>query len=180
MTTTSPAGLAVGRWIVDVAHSAATFRVRSLGRTVTGTVPIVEGTVDIGPDGLPSAITGSLDLGAIDTGNARRDCDLRKPRLLDLDHHPTMTIVADTAATSPAGWSVTGRLSARGTSVRLAGDVELFGQDRVELSGQDRSATLTGHTRLDRRALGIRAPKIMIGSEIDITVTAVIHRITDQ
>jgi polyisoprenoid-binding protein YceI len=172
MTTTSPAGLAAGRWTVDVTHSAATFRVRSLGRTVTGTVPIIEGTVDIGPDGLPSAITGSLDLGAIHTGNARRDTDLRKPRLLDLDHHPTMTLAADTAAISPAGWSVTGRLSARGTSVRLAGD--------VELSGQDRSATLTGHTRLDRHALGIRAPKIMIGSEIDITVTAVIHRITDQ
>jgi polyisoprenoid-binding protein YceI len=172
MTTTSPAGLAAGRWIVDVAHSAATFRVRSLGRTVTGTVPIIEGTVDIGPDGLPSAITGSVDLGAIDTGNARRDSDLRKPRLLDLDHHPTMTLAAGTATVSPTGWSVTGRLSARGTSVRLAGD--------VELSGQARSATLTGHIRLDRCTLGIQAPRIMIGREIDITVTAAIHQITGQ
>lgn len=91
-----------------------------------------------------------------------------------------MTLTAGTAAISPAGWSVTGRLSVRGTSVSLAGDVELSGQDRVELSGQDRSATLTGHTQLDRRALGIRAPRIMIGREIDITVTAVIHRITDH
>jgi len=172
MTTTSPVGLAAGRWIVDVAHSTAALRVGNLGRTVTGTVPIIEGTVDIGADGLPSAITGSLDLGAIDTGNARRDSDLRKPKLLDLDHHPTMTFVADTASVLPVGWSVTGRLTARGTSVRLAGD--------VELSGQDRSATLTGHTRLDRRALGIRAPRIMIGREIGITVTAAIHRITDQ
>lgn len=172
MTTTSPAGLAAGRWIVDVAHSAATFRVGNLGRTVTGTVPIIDGTVDIGSGGLPSAITGSLDLGAIDTGNARRDSDLRKPRLLDLDHHPTMTFAADTLTVSPAGWSVTGRLSTRGTSVRLAGE--------VELSGQDRSATLTGHTRLDRRALGIRAPRIMIGREIDITITAAIHRISHQ
>jgi polyisoprenoid-binding protein YceI len=170
MTTTSPVGLAAGRWIVDAAHTTATFRVRGLGRTVTGTVPIIEGTVDIGPDGVPSAITGSLDLGAIGTGNARRDSDLRKPRLLDLDHHPTMTFAADTATVSPAGWSVTGRLSARGTSVRLAGD--------VDLSGQDRSATLTGHARLDRRTLGIRAPWIMIGREIHITVTASIHRIT--
>ena len=172
MTTTSPAELAVGRWIVDVAHSAATFRVRSLGRTVTGTVPIIEGTVDIGPDGLPSAITGSLDLSAIDTGNARRDSDLRRPGLLDLDRHPTMTLAAATATVSSAGWSVTGRLSARGTSVRLAGD--------VKISGQNQSATLTGHTRLDRRTLGIRAPRIMIGREIDITVTASIHRITGQ
>ena len=166
MTTIAPAHLATGRWTVDLAHSTAAFRVGNLGRTVTGTVPIIEGNVDVDGDGRPSAITGSLDLGAIDTGNARRDRDLRKPRLLDLDRHPTMTFVADTVSPSAAGWSVAGRLTAGGTSVRLAGD--------VELSGQDRSAVLTAHTRLDRRALGIRAPRILIGRAIDVTVTAAI------
>ena len=87
MTTTSPAELAAGRWTVDLANSSATFRVRSFGRTVTGSVPITEGAVEV-DGGRPTAITGSLDLSAIDTGNARRDSDLRKPRLLDLDHHP--------------------------------------------------------------------------------------------
>jgi polyisoprenoid-binding protein YceI len=67
-----------------------------------GHVPIIEATVDIGPDGLPSAITGSLDLGTIDTGNTRRDSDLRKQGLLDLDHHPTITLAADAAPVSPA------------------------------------------------------------------------------
>ena len=114
MTTTSPAGLATGRWMVDPAHSIATFRVGNLGRTVTGTVPITEGTVDIDGSGQPAAITGTLDLGAIDTGNARRDKDLRKPRLLDLDRHPTMTFAADTITASPTGWQVTGHLAARG------------------------------------------------------------------
>jgi len=167
VTTTSPAGLATGRWMVDPAHSIATFRVGNLGRTVTGTVPITEGTVDIDGSGQPSAITGTLDLGAIDTGNARRDKDLRKPRRLDLDRHPTMTFAADTITASPTGWQVTGHLAARGTRVRLAGD--------VEASGQDRSATVTAHTRLDRRTLGIRAPRITIGHRIDITVTAAIR-----
>jgi polyisoprenoid-binding protein YceI len=171
MTTTSPAELAAGRWTVDLANSSATFRVRSFGRTVTGSVPITEGAVEV-DGGRPTAITGSLDLSAIDTGNARRDSDLRKPRLLDLDHHPTMAFAADTITASPAGWSVTGRLTARGTSVRLAGG--------VELSRQDRSTTLTAHTWLDRRTLGIRAPRILIGHQIDITVTAAIGRIPDQ
>jgi hypothetical protein len=44
--------------------------VANLGRTVTGTVPITEGTVKIGVSGKPAAISGSLDLGAIDTGHA--------------------------------------------------------------------------------------------------------------
>jgi polyisoprenoid-binding protein YceI len=172
MTTTAFAELASGRWTVDLAHSTATFRVSSLGRTVTGAVPIIEGVVDVSDGGLPSAITGSLDLGAINTGNARRDRDLRKPRFLDLDRHPTMTFAADSVTASQAGWSVAGRLTARGATVRLDGD--------VEVSRQDRSAALTAHTWLDRRILGIRAPGIMIGRRIDITVTATICRVPDQ
>ena len=83
-----------------------------------------------------------------------------------------MTFAAGTITASPGGWRVTGQLSARGASVRLAGD--------VDVSGQDRSATVTAHTRLDRRALGIRAPRIIIGHQIDITVTAVIRLTTPQ
>ena len=170
MTTTSPMALSTGRWTVDPAHSTATFRVGHLGRTVTGTVPVTEGTVVI--DGQHSAITGSLDLGAIETGNTRRDKDLRKPKFLDLDRYPTMTFTADTITIAPAGWRVAGQLTTRGTSVRLAGN--------VDVSGDYTAATLTAHTRLDRRALGIRAPRIMIGHQIDITVTATIRLTAPQ
>ena len=171
MTGAPAAGLATGRWTVDLARSTATFQVGNLGRTVTGTVPIIEGTVDIDGGG-PSAVTGSLDLGAIDTGNARRDKDLRKPGLLDLDRYPTMTFAADTVSVSPAGWSVSGHLTARGRSVPLAGE--------AEVSEQDGSATVTARTRLDRRTLGIRAPRVMIGHAVDITVTATIRPMPDQ
>lgn len=167
MTTTSPVSLAAGRWTVDVTNSTATFRVGNLGHTVTGTVPIIDGTVEVDADGRPTAITGSLDLGSIDTGNARRDKDLRKPRLLDLDRHPVMTFAADSVSASPDGWSVEGNLTARGSEVRVTGD--------VEMSIRDGSATLTAHTRLDRRAIGVRAPRIMIGHRVEITVSATIH-----
>jgi polyisoprenoid-binding protein YceI len=141
--------------------------VANLGRTVTGTVPITEGTVKIGVSGKPAAISGSLDLGAIDTGHARRDKDLRQPRFLDLDRHPAMNFTADTITDSPGGWRVTGQLAARGTSVGVSGD--------VTVSRQDRSAIMTAHTQLNRRTLGIRAPRLMIGRTIDITVTATLR-----
>jgi len=172
VTTTSPTSLAVGRWTADPAPSTATFRVRSLGRTVTGNVPITEGTVDVDESGRPRAISGSLDLGSLNTGNPRRDKDLRKPRFLDLDRYPAMTFAADSITASPAGWQVTGTLAVRGTSVRLAGD--------AAASSHEGSATVTAHTRLDRRALGIRAPGIMIGHAIDITVTATLRLTTQQ
>ncbi len=130
--------------MADPAHSTAAFRVGNLGRTVTGTVPIAEGTVDIDGAGQPSAITGSLDLGAIDTGNARRDKDLRKPKLLDLDRRPAMTSAAGAITASPAGWRVTGHLTAPGTSVRPAGDADVCGagpvrdRDRAHPAGSPR------------------------------------------
>ena len=172
MTTTAPAHLAAGRWTVDLAHSTAAFRVGNLGRSVTGTVPITEGTVAVDESGQPRTIDGSLDLGAIDTGNARRDEDLRKPKFLDSDRYPAMTFTADAITIAPAGWRVAGQLTTRGTSVRLAGN--------VDVSGDYTAATLTAHTRLDRRALGIRAPRIMIGHQIDITVTATIRLTAPQ
>jgi polyisoprenoid-binding protein YceI len=172
MTTISPVTLAAGQWTVDVEHSTATFRVGNLGHTVTGTVPVIDGTIEIGPGGLPSAISGSLDLGAIATGHARRDKDLRKPRLLDLDRHPVAAFAADKMTASPAGWSVSGYLTARGTRARLAGD--------VEVSPHGESATLTARTQLDRRALGLRAPRLIIGHQVDITVTATIRLMTAQ
>ena len=167
MTTAAAGTLAVGQWTVDVEHSTATFTVGNLGHTVTGIVPILTGTVEVGPDGLPSAIYGTLDLSAIATGIPRRDKDLRKPKLLDLDRYPVSTFEADRVTAAPGGWSVSGYLTARGTRTRLTGD--------VDVSAQGQSATLTARTQLDRRALGLRAPKLMIGHQVDITVTATIH-----
>jgi polyisoprenoid-binding protein YceI len=167
VTTTSPPALAAGRWLVDTARTTAAFRVSSLGRTVSGTVPVTEGAVECGGSGLPSAISGSLDLGRIATGNARRDKDLRTPKFLDLDRHPVMTFAADTITAGPGGWRVTGKLTVRGAALAVAGD--------AEVTVGERSATVTARARLDRRALGIRAPGIMIGRTVDITVTATLR-----
>lgn len=170
--TTSSVTLAAGQWTVDPVHSTATFRVANLGRTVTGTVPIIEGTVHVDDRGQPGAISGSLDLGAIDTGHARRDKDLRQPRFLDLDSHPTMTFAADSIAVTPAGWQIAGQLAVRGTSVRLTG--------QADVARRDGSAIVIAHTWLDRRALGIRVPRIMIGRMVSITITATLRPATPQ
>jgi hypothetical protein len=110
MTTTSPAALAAGHWTVDAARSTATFRVGNLGKEATGTVPVIEGVIDVGADGLPVAISGTLDLSAIDTGIPRRDKDLRQRRFLDLDQHPVMSFTSGPAAATPAPSANGGRL----------------------------------------------------------------------
>jgi polyisoprenoid-binding protein YceI len=159
--------LGAGVWQVDLARSTASFVVGNLGRKAHGTVPITGGTVEVGADGALLAVHGTLDLGSIDTGIAKRDLDLRKPALLDLDRHPTTTFTATSASPVAGGWAVTGTLTARGTSTDLSGT--------VQLSTREGEPVLTATARLDRRKLGIRAPRFMIGAYVDITVTAVVR-----
>ncbi|MFD5830315.1 YceI family protein [Lentzea sp. NPDC060358] len=160
---------AVGLWRADVSRSTASFEVGNLGRTARGTVPVTAGSVEIGPDGALLSVHGTLDLGSVDTGIARRDRDLRGPRLLDLDRHPVMTFTATSVQAAGDGWRVTGTLAARGTSTSVSGLARLSSVDGDE-------AVLTATARLDRRTLGIRAPGFLIGRHVDIAVTAVVRR----
>lgn len=166
---TAAGTLAAGVWRADLTRSTASFQVGNLGRKANGTVPVTGGTVEIDADGQLLGVHGTLDLGAIDTGIAKRDLDLRKPGLLDLDRHPTMTFTATSCHPVDNGWSVTGTLQARGTSAELSGVAELSTVDGT-------TAVMTATARLDRRTLGIRAPRLLIGRYVDITVTAVISR----
>lgn len=165
---TTVATLAAGVWQADLTRSTASFQVGNLGRKAHGSVPVTAGSVEIGADGQLTGVHGTLDLGAIDTGIAKRDLDLRKPSLLDLDRHPAMTFTATSCRPARNGWEVTGTLQAKGTSTELSGV--------VELSTADGGTVMTATARLDRRTLGIRAPRFLIGAYVDITVTAVISR----
>ncbi|MBP2325150.1 polyisoprenoid-binding protein YceI [Kibdelosporangium banguiense] len=166
MTTTL--ALSAGTWQLDPAASTATFRVGNLGRTVHGTVPLLEGTLEVSDDGRPADVHGSLDLGAIATGNDRRDKDLRKPSLLDLENHPTMTFASRTITPTETGWHVTGRLRVRNIAVPVSGDVTLSTTDPA-------TATLTVTARFDRKPIGIRAPRLLIGRFIDVALTATVR-----
>ena len=54
-----------------------------------------------------------LDATGVDTGHARRDRDLRAPRLLAVEQMPTWLFVSEGVEPDAAGWRVTGRLTVR-------------------------------------------------------------------
>jgi polyisoprenoid-binding protein YceI len=170
MTITVPAGVrvATGRWVVDPARSTATFSVGNFGvRTVSGSVPVLAGVLEVA-DGRPRRVSAELDLSAIDTGHARRDADLRKPALLDLDAHPVLTYEALDFEDGPQGWRALGLLGARGTTCPVA----VLGVP----AATGTSLHLVGTTVVDRTALGIRAPRLLIGREVAVVVDAWLDR----
>jgi len=154
-----------GTWVVDPALSTATFSVSNLGvGTVRGSVPVLGGTVEVGEGGRPVRLHAELDLARIATGNARRDADLRKPHLLDLDAHPVLVYEADEFELGTQGWSARGRLTARGVTcpVTVLGVPADVGE----------SLHLVGTAVVDRTALGVRAPRLLIGRQVSVVVDA--------
>jgi polyisoprenoid-binding protein YceI len=153
--------LAAGTWAVSDSRTRVTFSVGNLGKQAHGSVACSWGELRLDADGRPVAVRAELDLNSLDTGIAKRDRDLRKPRLLDIDRHPTTSWAADRFTSGDDGsWTAEGVLSVRGTSTPLAvvGTAETDGPWlKVRASGE-----------LDRRSVGIRAPSFVIGRTVRV------------
>lgn len=160
-----------GHWTLAMGRTpVARFTVPNLMvRRVSGTVPITSVEVVVDDDGTTS-VQLALDLSRIDTGNPRRDKDLRKPGLLDLDAHPTMRFVAERVEPDDGeDWMVYGQLTVKGVTA------DLPARARVGLDGPD-EATVHATATLDRRSVGVKAPSFMIGTRVDIEVEAPLVR----
>ncbi|MGW5707360.1 YceI family protein [Amycolatopsis japonica] len=157
----------VGTWTVLADRTSATFTVRNFGfRVVHGSIPVSLGSVRVSADGV--VVEAALDLDKIDTGNAKRDADLRKPGLLAIDAQPVLTFAADRVDEGPDGWTVEGALGARGESCSLT----VTATGPVD-NGDGTWRVLAGAV-FDRRAIGLRAPRFLIGREITIALDVVL------
>lgn len=157
-----------GDWAADPAASTLSFAVRNFGlRTVTGQIPLASAVVHVGPGGEPEYVRADLDPGGIDTGNRRRDTDLRGRRFLATDRWPAITFEAGHIQPNETGWTVSGILTVKDARcpIRLqaASPVSSASAEPVDLR-------VTG--RMDRRSAGITAgPAFLIGHNISLSIT---------
>ena len=169
MTTMTP--VAAGTWTVDLAHTRAAFTARHMfGSTVHGTIAVTAGTIEVGTDGHPVRLHAALDPASIDTGNARRDSDLRGKRFLAVGVYPVMEIVADRIAGTARGWHADAVLRGHGCEAPVYIDARLEGiatAPRLQVSGT---------ARLDLRDVGIRVPGFLVRRFVDLSVSAQLTR----
>lgn len=162
-------GTTATTWSVDTARSSAAFRIGNLGlRQVRGTVPVQAGCVTTDADGRVLSLLAVLDAAGVDTANARRDRDLRTPRLLAVEQAPTWSFVADRAEPDGDGWRVTGVLT-----VRRPCTVVLSVEPVVPLP--DGGVRVRATTSLDRGEAGVRAPRALIGRRVDVELDVVLR-----
>jgi polyisoprenoid-binding protein YceI len=161
-----------GTWAVSDSRTRVSFAVGNLGRVAHGSVACSWGEVEVDASGTPVRAAAEFDLESLDTGIAKRDRDLRKPRLLDIDRHPVMAWRCDRFVSAPdGGWTAEGTLSVRGTTAPLV----VTG--RPEAAGLDGEWIRVGaQAVLDRTAVGIRVPSLVIGRTVTVSVDAWLAR----
>jgi polyisoprenoid-binding protein YceI len=168
--TQAPQPTVPGDWTADLSRCTVTFVVPNFrSRTVTGQMPVTSASVTVGPDGQPVALRAELDASGIDTGNRRRDSDVRGPRFLGTGRWPAMGFEADDIRASSGGWTVAGTLTVRDTRCPLRLDVAMV---RAGESGSVSWVDLTATGQLDRRSAGVTAaPAFMVGHMVSLSLT---------
>jgi len=165
---------------LDTDHTQAEFTVRHLAISqVRGQVPLASGTISIGPDDVPTAVSATLDVASIETQDADRDRDLRGSDWFEVDKYPTMTFVARKISGTTAMFTMDGELTFHGVTkpVTLTGKEEgkiVDGRGRTHV-GYTASATI------DRRDWGLTWGRTTPGGalvvandvKIDLSVEAV-------
>ena len=142
--TAHPPDTRTTRWRLDPSRSSIEFRVGHLWgmSTVKGTFTRYRGTLDLAAD---RAIDLTIDAASLDTSNRRRDKHLRSPDFFDVENHPQIRFVSETAALDGELLEVHGGLLARGEILPLTVSARLRQVDE-ELEIEARS--LVDHRRL--------------------------------
>ena len=162
MSTPTREALHPGRWTTGPTTATASFQARDvLHRTVTGTLPVRFAVVEVGPDGRPERVRAELELAGVDTGSKRRDHDLRGKRFFHVESGGVLLFTAASATATADGWTLPGELDLHGARCPVVLQVQRTGPSSVRATA-----------KLDRQDLGIRVPRLIVGSFVMVTVDA--------
>jgi polyisoprenoid-binding protein YceI len=170
-------GVPANDWGFDTVRSSVRFSIRHLmaGR-VRGQFTKARGTMSLDPSRPePSRLSLHIDAGSIDTGDARRDADLRSPDFLHVVRYPRLSFTGTRAKGLGGGrFAVTGTMEIRG----VTRDVVLEAQYRAAARdpwGNDH-LTLEAKIRIDRAAFGLNwnevrpAGELFLGDSVDLAM----------
>jgi polyisoprenoid-binding protein YceI len=152
---------------IDLAQSRAQFSVSHIWvEHVTGTIPIVDGSVTLAPGSLvPTAATASFDPAKVSTGEPDRDRSLASPDFFDAQKYPRWAFAS------------TSIVSKRSDTFEMDGDLTIHGVTRpVRLDGSVLGTAAHPEYRatgeIDRHQFGMAVTRLdpTIGATVDLTI----------
>jgi polyisoprenoid-binding protein YceI len=162
-------------WLIDPKHTRVEFAATYLMvSTVKGHFTGVSGTLRMGEgDPARSSVTVEIDAASLETGEGRRDTNLRSADFLDVERYPLLTFIS--TLVEPAGPDrllVRGDLTIRSTTRPVVLDTRLKGRGRTP-EGLDVVA-FTAQTQINRQDFGVRWNQtletggVLVGDTVDI------------
>ena len=152
---TSAVSTSTRTFIIDKAHSEATFQVRHLVTKVRGHFGDFAGTIHFNEDAPEqSSVSLTIQAASIDTKTADRDAHLRSEDFFFVDKHPEITFVSSgITKTGTERYEVRGTLTIRGVAKEIGLPVIFLGH-AIDPWGNARLG-FEAETTIDRKDFGL-------------------------
>ena len=150
-------------WHIDPLHSLAEFSVRHMMiSTVRGQFGGVKGTIVYDPKApTASTVQATIDCTTINTGEPKRDSDLKGAEFFDIQHYPMMTFKSTKVEVAGAGaLKVTGNLTINAITRSVVLKVDGPTGPIKDTQGREKLG-LNATTKVSRRDFGILYNPVM-------------------
>jgi len=177
-TLAVPSPAATTTWQIDPAHTAAGFSVKHMMiATVRGQFKGVTGTVNWDDQDISNSIVDvTIDANTVDTGEPKRDADLKSANFFDVAQYPTITFKSTKIERiSAAKMKVAGNLTIHGVTKPVVLDVEGPSGAIKDPYGKTRVA-LNATTTVNRMDYGVKwnakmdGGGIVVGDDVNINI----------
>jgi polyisoprenoid-binding protein YceI len=165
-------------WRIDTLHSSAQFSVRHMMiSTVRGQFGGVKGKVIYDPKN-PSAssVEATIECSTVNTGESKRDADLKTGEFFDVNQYPVMTFKSKLAEViGPGKLRMNGELTIKGVTKVVVLDVDGPTASVKDTQGREKIG-VSGTTKISRKEFGILYNPIMeaggvaVSDEVAITL----------
>jgi polyisoprenoid-binding protein YceI len=150
-------------WRIDPLHSSAQFSVRHMMiSTVRGQFGGVKGTILYdSKDPTRSSVQATIDCSTVNTGEPKRDSDLKTAEFFDVQHYPVMTFKSTRVENAGAGkLRVTGDLTINAITRAVVMQVDGPTPPIKDTQGREKIG-VSGTTTISRKSFGILYNPVM-------------------
>jgi len=166
-------------WDVDASHSRVGFSVRHFFTPVEGEFDDYDIDLSFDPEAPENGhVRVTIDAASVDTGNDRRDADLRGPSFFEVETFPELSFESDRIErVSDTEFVVHGNLTIRDVTRPIELEVTLLGMRELTGDLQSRGRMVAGFeaaATIDRRDFAIGsgrwAETVVLGPDVTIRV----------
>jgi polyisoprenoid-binding protein YceI len=168
-TSTDPAKVPAGDYVLDKSHASLTVRVPHMGfSNYTMRFDRLEGGFAYNPaDWTTAKATITVDPASINTGAASFDKEIAGPKFFDAARYPTISFVSTAVSGQDGKGQVTGDLTFHGVTKPVTLDVVFNGVGPGMLGAGTRLG-FSGTTRIKRSDFGVTAVDNLVGDDVDL------------